>query len=133
MTTTLYAAAPASCSPTDLLHDAADEAQIETAVRLSRSAHAYHEHVTLCDRRGRIGARGEPPGSGRRSDQLIESRLHDRALALPQEADLYCIGIDAEHLVPIPDEAGCRDHPDVAEPKYGNLHCFNGLAYGEVC
>src|SRR5215475_10293458 len=70
----------------DLLCYAANRAEVEAAVRLSRSAHAYHEDVTLCDRRGRIGARFQPPGGRRRGDQRIEPGLHDRALALSEKS-----------------------------------------------
>jgi len=66
--------------------------------------------------------------SDRRSNQLLEPWLDDRALALLQESDLDGIGIDTADVVSIPDEAGCRDDPDVAQPKHGNLHCCDGLA-----
>src|ERR1700732_4924842 len=106
----------------DLLHDAADVSQIETAVGLPRRADTHHPDVALCDCRGMVGARDQAARRDRRSDQLLKPRLHDRALALTQEIDLDGIRIDTDHTVPVPREAGRRNHPDVAQSEHSNFH-----------
>ena len=59
-------------------------------------------------------------------DQLVQSRLRDRAAAGPDLIDLGGVDVNSPDVVAIGGQAGGRHRPDIAEPDHCDLHTLPG-------
>src|SRR3954469_5326439 len=107
----------------DFLADPLEILQIKAAVLAARRAGAEERHVGAVDRVGGVGGRAQASLRGALAEQILETRLDDRAAAGVDRRDLVGIDVAADHLVAV---AGERRRGDTAHvPKTENRNSHN--------
>ena len=102
----------------DLLADALELRQVETAVATARRADANQREVSGRHGLDRIDRRAQRAGGGGAADDFVESLLDDRAAARVDAGRLVGIGIHANDRVALRRQCCCRHAPHVPESKH---------------
>src|SRR5204863_7066603 len=108
----------------DLLADALEIREIETAVAAARCADAKQRDVGRSHGFCAIGRRAQPPFGHIRRQQLAEAWFDDRAVAAIDRLDLFAVHVDADYFMSIRGERCGGNASYVAQSEYRDSHCL---------
>src|SRR5262249_33813807 len=106
----------------DLLADALDITQVETAVVIAGGADAHQREIGFRDRGGDIRRRPEPSIFNGGRDQILHARVHDGPAAPAYALPLQGIKTNANPLMPRLGKACRRNTADVTQTEYAQFH-----------
>src|SRR5262249_38884213 len=106
----------------DLLADARQIGQVEAAVAAARRPDAHEREIRRLDRlRGaRRGPGGPRPGSP--ANPPLQAPPDDGTSARVQARDLVVVDVDADHLMAVAGEGGCRHASHVPQSEHRDIH-----------
>src|SRR5258708_3317030 len=96
--------------------------QVGRAVFARRGSDRDHLQLRVGRALRGIGGEREAPGCHVVAHHLLQARLEDRDLAIPQHADLALVHVEAQHVVADVGEAGAGDEPDISGADDAHLH-----------
>src|SRR5262249_55374047 len=106
----------------DLLADALDITQVETAVVIAGGADAHQREIGSRDRGGDTRRRPEPSIFTGGGDKIPPPRFDDGAAAAADDPPLQGIRINADPLMPRLGKACRRNTADVTQTEYAQFH-----------
>ncbi len=101
----------------DFFTDTRHVAEIQTAVRITWSAHANQRHVGITNGFRRVGRRRQPVRLHNLFQQWSNSRLDDWTVTGIDHRDLVCINVDADDGVAFFRKARRRNTTDITETE----------------
>src|ERR1700722_494572 len=91
--------------------------QIQAAVCLAGSSHAYEHEFSVRDCCRVIGVGTQATGGNCGGDQGLKTGLNDWALAITEEGNLDRVRVDADDRVTVARQAGNRNRAYIAQAK----------------